>query len=125
LTLADITLVHRGVVPAVGPRRPRQPRGHEQVRDHAADGLEGILSVAARKFTTARAVAERVTDTLLSKLQHAPVAVPHRVDAAARRHRRATSASRSRTRGASSTRRGHPDPRRRMRLAHLSIRGSR
>ena len=72
LTMADITLVHRGVVPASVRGDRVSLEGHEQVRDHARDGLEGILSVAGAKFTTARAVAERVTDTLLSKLQHAP-----------------------------------------------------
>ena len=72
LTMADITLVHRGVVPASVRGSRVSLEGHEQVRDHARDGLEGILSVAGAKFTTARAVAERVTDTLLSKLQHAP-----------------------------------------------------
>ena len=70
--MADITLVHRGVVPASVHGDRVSLEGHEQVRDHARDGLEGILSVAGAKFTTARAVAERVTDTLLSKLQHAP-----------------------------------------------------
>jgi len=80
LTLADITLVHRGVVPALVRGNRVSLQGHEQVRDHTADGIEGILSVAGAKFTTARAVAERVTDTLLSKLQHA--AVPCRTAAA-------------------------------------------
>lgn len=73
LTMADVTLVHRGVVPAsVHGDRVALER-HEQIRDHARDGIEGILSVAGAKFTTARAVAERVTDTLMSKLAHAPV----------------------------------------------------
>jgi glycerol-3-phosphate dehydrogenase len=73
LTMADVTLVHRGVVPASVHGGRVGLEGHEQVRDHARDGIEGILSVAGAKFTTARAVAERITDTLLSKLQHAPV----------------------------------------------------
>jgi glycerol-3-phosphate dehydrogenase len=61
LSMSDITLVHRGVVPV-----------REAIRDHASQGLEGLLSVAGAKFTTARAVAERVTDILVSKLPHAP-----------------------------------------------------
>ncbi len=73
LTLSDITLVHRGVVPAVVHGDRAALDGHEQVRDHAREGIEGIVSVAGAKFTTARAVAERITDTLLSKLGHAPV----------------------------------------------------
>ena len=73
LTLSDITLVHRGMVPAVVHGDRAALDGHEQVRDHAREGIEGIVSVAGAKFTTARAVAERITDTLLSKLGHAPV----------------------------------------------------
>jgi glycerol-3-phosphate dehydrogenase len=51
--------------------------GHEQLRDHAsvgaganADGAtyDGILSVAGTKYTTARAVAERVTNRVVAKL---------------------------------------------------------
>jgi glycerol-3-phosphate dehydrogenase len=47
--------------------------GHEQVRDHATNGIAGLISVAGTKFTTARAVAERITDTLLAKLERPPV----------------------------------------------------
>ena len=69
LTLADVTLVHRGVVPAVvGPDGRASLEGGEQVRDHAADGLDGLISVAGTKYTTARAVAERVIDRGRSRL---------------------------------------------------------
>jgi glycerol-3-phosphate dehydrogenase len=78
LTLADITLVHHGIVPAVVRGGVRggaaAPAGHEQIRDHTAEGHEGIVSIAGTKFTTARAVAERVTDLSLSKLKKPPVA---------------------------------------------------
>jgi glycerol-3-phosphate dehydrogenase len=74
LTLADVTLVHRGVVPAAVHGDRIALEGHEQIRDHASQGFEGLLSVAGTKFTTARGVAERVTDTLLSKLKQKPVA---------------------------------------------------
>jgi glycerol-3-phosphate dehydrogenase len=74
LTLADVTLVHRGVVPAAVRGNRVGPEGHEKIRDHAAQGIDGMLSVAGTKFTTARAVAERVTNMLLEKLQHKPVA---------------------------------------------------
>jgi glycerol-3-phosphate dehydrogenase len=74
LTLADVALVHRGVVPArVGPHGRASLDGSEQVRDHAADGLDGLISVVGTKYTTARAVAERVTDLVLAKLPHVPV----------------------------------------------------
>src|SRR5205823_2656261 len=48
--------------------------GHEQVRDHASQGIDGIVTVAGTKYTTARGVAERVTDNLLSKLNRPAVA---------------------------------------------------
>jgi glycerol-3-phosphate dehydrogenase len=73
LTRADVSLVHHGVVPAVVRNGRVGLEGHAQIRDHAGEGIEGILSVAGAKFTTARAVAERITNTLLTKLQHAPV----------------------------------------------------
>jgi glycerol-3-phosphate dehydrogenase len=73
LSLADVTLVHHGVVPAAVHGGRVGLEGHEQVRDHAGAGIEGILSVAGTKFTTARAVAERITTTVLTKLQHTPV----------------------------------------------------
>lgn len=74
LSMADVTLVHRGVVPAVVHGNGVALQGHEQIRDHATEGIDGLLSVAGTKFTTARGVAEGITDTLLSKLPHAPVA---------------------------------------------------
>ena len=73
LTLADVTLVHRGVVPAAVKGDRVALEGHEQIRDHATQGFDGLLSVAGTKFTIARRVAERVTDTLLSRLQQKPV----------------------------------------------------
>ncbi len=73
LTLADVTLVHRGVVPAVVQGGRVGLQGHEQVRDHAAEGFAGVISVAGTKFTTARGVAERVTDAVMLKLQQTPV----------------------------------------------------
>lgn len=71
LELNDVTLVHRGAVPAVLADGRISLQGHEQIRDHAPDGIDGIVSVAGVKYTTARAVAERVTDTILAKLRRA------------------------------------------------------
>jgi glycerol-3-phosphate dehydrogenase len=68
LTMADVTLVHRGVVPAAVHGDVVALEGHEQIRDHAAQGFDGLLTVAGTKFTTARRVAQRVTDTVFSKL---------------------------------------------------------
>jgi glycerol-3-phosphate dehydrogenase len=74
LTPADVTLVHRGVVPAAVRGGRASLEGHEIVRDHAEQGVEGLVSVAGAKFTTARAVAEKVTTLALRKLQRPPVA---------------------------------------------------
>ena len=68
LALADVTLVHRGFLPAVVHGQRASLQRHEQIRDHASEGIEGLVTVAGAKYTTARAVAERVTDRLLSKL---------------------------------------------------------
>jgi glycerol-3-phosphate dehydrogenase len=74
LTAADIGLVHRGLVPAVAAADGRVILdGRERVRDHAEAEISGIMSVAGAKYTTARAVAERVIDRALRTLHHPPV----------------------------------------------------
>lgn len=74
LTMDEVTLVHRGLVPAVRSADGGVTlEGRERVRDHADEGIDGIVSVAGAKYTTARGVAERVTDQLLRKLGRAPV----------------------------------------------------
>lgn len=73
LSRTDVTLVHRGVVPAVKRADGGVALdGSEGIHDHAANGRPEIVSVAGTKYTTARAVAERVTDRLLKKLGRAP-----------------------------------------------------
>lgn len=80
LKRADVTLVHRGIVPGVEhPGGRVSLQGHEQIRDHGTEGVEGLISVAGTKYTTARAVAQRVTNRVLEKLSHA--ATPCRTDA--------------------------------------------
>ncbi|HEX7795667.1 MAG TPA: FAD-dependent oxidoreductase [Vicinamibacterales bacterium] len=74
LTPQQITLVHRGVVPAVIRAEGRATlEGHEQVCDHADRGVEGLITVAGTKYTTARAVAERVTNRICAKLGQSAV----------------------------------------------------
>ena len=105
LTLADITLVHRGVVPAVVARRPRRrSQGHEQIRDHAAEGIEGTRQ-RRRHEVHDRARGGR------ARHRHAAVRSCRRRRCRAGRRRRpcpaaasATSASRSPTRAANTTR---------------------
>ena len=69
LRMRDVTLVHRGVVPAVDAGGGRVTlRAREAVVDHAAQGAEGLFTVAATKFTTFRAVAERVVGLVFDRL---------------------------------------------------------
>ena len=75
LTLGEVSLIHRGIVPAVASNGRFSLEAHERVRDHATSGaneLEGLVSVVGAKYTTARRVAQRVTDRLLSKLRCRP-----------------------------------------------------
>jgi glycerol-3-phosphate dehydrogenase len=74
LTLRDVTLIHRGVVPAAVRGSKISLEGHDLVRDHASQGVEGLVSVVGTKYTTARAVAERVTDLVLRKSGRASTA---------------------------------------------------
>jgi glycerol-3-phosphate dehydrogenase len=76
LKMNDVTLVHRGAVPAaVAHDGSVSLETREQIRDHAvgSEPVEGLLSVAGTKYTTARAVAERVTNSVLTKLQRPEV----------------------------------------------------
>jgi glycerol-3-phosphate dehydrogenase len=61
LSRADVTLVHRGVVPAV-PGRDGQPelKSSSEILNHAGDGVSGGITIVGAKYTTARGVAERV-----------------------------------------------------------------
>lgn len=69
LTVADVTLVHRGVVPATVRKGTVTLEGRDLVLDHGAQNVEGLLSVVGTKYTTARGVAERVADRIFEKLQ--------------------------------------------------------
>ncbi|MFO7695266.1 MAG: FAD-dependent oxidoreductase [Vicinamibacterales bacterium] len=69
LSERDVTLVHRGVVPAVRDRRGALGlMGHHRIHDHARDGVAGAISVAGVKYTTARGVAQQVVDLAGSQL---------------------------------------------------------
>jgi glycerol-3-phosphate dehydrogenase len=69
LSVADVALVHRGVVPAEADRHGVLGlMGHHRVHDHASDGVEGALSVVGVKYTTGRGVGEQVVDLVGRKL---------------------------------------------------------
>jgi glycerol-3-phosphate dehydrogenase len=70
LTRSDVSLVHRGVVPAVAGRNGRpELKPAPEFLDHAADGAEGAATVIGVKYTTARGLAERVVDAVGRRLQ--------------------------------------------------------
>jgi glycerol-3-phosphate dehydrogenase len=74
LTMADVALVHRGVVPA-RLRRGRRPEllEHSRVLDHAREGVEGAISLVGVKYTTARLAAEHAVDAVRRKLELGPI----------------------------------------------------
>jgi glycerol-3-phosphate dehydrogenase len=71
LTHDEVSLVHRGVVPAVVRGSRVALEGHERVRDHRSDGIIGLVSVAGTKYTTARATAQRIVDAICAMLGRA------------------------------------------------------
>lgn len=74
LSIDEISLVHRGVVPAVIDLNGRVAlEGHERIHDHAVDGVEGMITVVGTKYTTARSVAQRITDRVVRKLARAAI----------------------------------------------------
>lgn len=63
LTRADVTLVHRGIVPAVRGRDGRAALLAEpRIFDHRRDGVPGAMTIVGTKFTTARGVASKAMD---------------------------------------------------------------
>jgi glycerol-3-phosphate dehydrogenase len=67
LTRADVTLVHRGLVPGSKGRDGRPDlRAAPEIHDHSKDGADGALSVVGVKYTSARGVAER-TVTMIGR----------------------------------------------------------
>jgi glycerol-3-phosphate dehydrogenase len=69
LARADITLIHRGVVPAIarGDGKPDLKQSSE-VLDHAANGTGGAITLIGVKYTTARAAAQRAVAIVAKRL---------------------------------------------------------
>jgi len=71
----EVTLVHRGIVPAAAANGRLSLLAHARIIDHAEDGgTPGLISIVGVKYTTARAVAERAVNLILHKLGRSPVA---------------------------------------------------
>ncbi|MEP6918838.1 MAG: glycerol-3-phosphate dehydrogenase C-terminal domain-containing protein, partial [Acidobacteriota bacterium] len=68
LTRADVTLVHRGVVPAHLTGDVVDLKPAPEILDHSAEGAEGAMTVIGVKYTTARGLAERVTGAVARRL---------------------------------------------------------
>jgi glycerol-3-phosphate dehydrogenase len=69
LTREDVSLVHRGVVPAIAGRNGVPDlRPTPAIWDHASDSAEGAFTVVGVKYTTARAVAERAVNLIGKRL---------------------------------------------------------
>ncbi len=73
LKAEEVTLVHRGVVPAATMNGRLSLLGRSRIIDHSDEGSPELLSVVGVKYTTARVVAERVVDRVLKKLGRAAV----------------------------------------------------
>ena len=74
LSRADVTLIHRGLVPAVAGRGgAAELKPSAEILDHATDGAEGAITVVGIKYTTARRVAERTSGKIAKRLgRHLP-----------------------------------------------------
>jgi len=72
--MEDVALVHAGLLPAAAGSRGTAVRlvKHARVVDHSADGLPGLVSAVSVKFTTARSLAERVVNHMVTLLARRP-----------------------------------------------------
>ena len=69
LERADVTLVHRGIVPAAAGRNGKpQLRSAAEVVDHGRDGIEGAVTLIGVKYTTARAAAETAVGLIARRM---------------------------------------------------------
>jgi glycerol-3-phosphate dehydrogenase len=64
----EVTMVHRGIVPAIQRNGRLTLQGEAQVLDHSRDGLHGLVTMVSVKYTTARLLAERAVDVVVGKL---------------------------------------------------------
>ena len=70
LSAADVTLVHRGLVPAVAGRGGvPELRMIPEVLDHANEGAEGAFTILSAKYSSARGVGEQVTNLVARRLR--------------------------------------------------------
>lgn len=71
----EVTLVHRGIVPAAVANGRLSLLGQSRIIDHAQDGTApDLISIVGVKYTTARVVAERTVNLILRKLGRSAIA---------------------------------------------------
>ena len=68
LSLDEVTLVHRGIVPAAAYARGLTLLGHHRILNHGGAGAPQVFTVIGVKYTTARLVAERTVDQVMARL---------------------------------------------------------
>jgi glycerol-3-phosphate dehydrogenase len=69
ITPADVTLVHRGAVPAAAGRNGAVDlRPEPAILDHSREGAAGAVTVIGVKYTTARAIGERAVSAIARHL---------------------------------------------------------
>jgi glycerol-3-phosphate dehydrogenase len=68
LEAGDITLIHRGVVPAQIRNGRLSLKPDAEVWDHRDEGVSGLVSMLGVKYTVARAVAERAVNSVVEQI---------------------------------------------------------
>ena len=82
----EVTLVHRGIVPAAAANGRMSLLAHSRIIDHGDEGgTQELISIVGVKYTTARAVAERAVDLVLRKLEPEAGGMPDRRDSSSGR----------------------------------------
>jgi glycerol-3-phosphate dehydrogenase len=61
----NVRLVHRGLLPAA---RGTELLKHSIIRDHASDGIDGLITIVGVRYTTARATAASAAEHVAAKL---------------------------------------------------------
>jgi glycerol-3-phosphate dehydrogenase len=68
LSLADVTVVQRGVVPATMKRGRLELADRPVIREHRQDGISGAVTLMGVKYTTARAAAEYAVTLAMAQI---------------------------------------------------------
>jgi glycerol-3-phosphate dehydrogenase len=70
LTRNDVSLIHRGIVPAAEDRKTGRPAllATPEIHDHSTEGASGAMTVVGVKYTTARRVAQTAVERIAKLL---------------------------------------------------------